>query len=172
MHGFDWYDYGARFYDPEICQWHAIDPSCEKYYDVSPYAYCVDEPVRLIDTGGEKIIDSNGNIAVYYDSERNYHYTKYATNDIIRIVNSLKMTQQGRTQLGKMINSSINVKMEISPNVFRINNGYRLGAAIQGNSNSKDNYGETYKNGIYGIKESTMILYQGSIEEAIKKWNL
>jgi RHS repeat-associated protein len=114
----DWYDYGAHFYDPELCQWHAMDPACEKYYDISPYEYCAGNPIRLIDSGGEKIVDSNGNIAVYYDNENNYHYTKYATNDIIRIVNSLKMTQQGKTQIGQMINSSINVKMEISPNVF------------------------------------------------------
>jgi len=53
MHGFDWYDYGARFYDPEICQWHAMDPACEKYYDISPYVYCVDEPIRHIDIFGK-----------------------------------------------------------------------------------------------------------------------
>jgi|WetSurMetagenome_2_1015567.scaffolds.fasta_scaffold73248_2 RHS repeat-associated protein len=57
--GLDWYDYGARFYDPELCQWHAIDPLCEKYYDVSPYVYCAGNPVNIIDTNG-KVIDTSG----------------------------------------------------------------------------------------------------------------
>jgi RHS repeat-associated protein len=55
MHGLDWYDYGARFYDPELCQWHAIDPSCEKYYDVSPYVYCAGNPIKLIDSNGKDV---------------------------------------------------------------------------------------------------------------------
>jgi len=56
MHGFDWYDYGARFYDPELCQWHAMDPACEKYYDISPYAYCAGNPINIIEIGGDSII--------------------------------------------------------------------------------------------------------------------
>jgi RHS repeat-associated protein len=38
-HGLDWYDYGARFYDPELCQWHSVDMLAENYYDVSLYAF-------------------------------------------------------------------------------------------------------------------------------------
>jgi len=30
-----------------------IDPSCEKYYDVSPYVYCYDEPIKKIDIEGK-----------------------------------------------------------------------------------------------------------------------
>jgi len=59
QHGLDWYDYGARFYDPELCQWHSVDPACEKYYDISPYAYCGDEPIRRIDKDG-RVIDVSG----------------------------------------------------------------------------------------------------------------
>ena len=52
MHGLNLYDYGARLYDPLIGQFTSIDPLCEKYYSVSPYAYCAGNPVNRIDPDG------------------------------------------------------------------------------------------------------------------------
>ena len=56
MHGRNAYDYGARFYDPLLPTWDRIDPLCEKYYHVSPYAYCLNNPVNAIDQEGQKVI--------------------------------------------------------------------------------------------------------------------
>ena len=55
MHGLDWYDHGARHNDAAIGRWHVIDPLCEKYYDISPYAYCAGDPVNAIDPDGKSI---------------------------------------------------------------------------------------------------------------------
>ena len=52
MHGLDWYDHGARHNDAAIGRWHVMDPLCEKYYDVSPYAYCHNNPIMLVDLDG------------------------------------------------------------------------------------------------------------------------
>ena len=30
----------------------SLDPQCEKYYSLSPYAYCAGNPVRLVDIDG------------------------------------------------------------------------------------------------------------------------
>jgi len=55
MHGLDTYDYGARQYNPILTRWDRMDPLCEKYYDVSPYAYCENNPVNAIDPDGRKV---------------------------------------------------------------------------------------------------------------------
>lgn len=56
MHGLDWYDYGARHYDAALGRWTTMDPLTEKYYDVSPYAYCHNNPVNRIDPDGRNPI--------------------------------------------------------------------------------------------------------------------
>ncbi|RRC94393.1 RHS repeat-associated core domain-containing protein, partial [Prevotella sp. OH937_COT-195] len=50
------YDYGARRYDAATCRFTTMDPLSEKYYSTSPYAYCVNNPVRYIDPDGREVI--------------------------------------------------------------------------------------------------------------------
>ena len=57
MHGLGWYDYGKRFYDPNYrLSFISIDPLCEKYYSISPYAYCANNPIRYVDLQGDSLI--------------------------------------------------------------------------------------------------------------------
>lgn len=51
-HGLHWYYYGARHYDPCIMRFTTMDPMCEKYYNLSPYAYCGNNPVNAVDPSG------------------------------------------------------------------------------------------------------------------------
>ena len=55
MHGLDMYDFGARQQDPTVGQFTSMDPMCEKYYNVSPYAYCMGNPIRYVDMHGDSI---------------------------------------------------------------------------------------------------------------------
>jgi hypothetical protein len=55
MHGLNTYDYGARQYNPATARWDRIDPLCEKYYSILPYAYCMNNPMKFIDPDGKKV---------------------------------------------------------------------------------------------------------------------
>ena len=60
MHGYDTYDYGARGLQAALGRFTSVDPLAEKYYSISPYAYCAGNPVNRIDPDGRKITNSNG----------------------------------------------------------------------------------------------------------------
>lgn len=53
INGLDLYDYGARHMSPDICRFTTMDPMAEKYYNLSPYAYCHNNPVMLTDPDGK-----------------------------------------------------------------------------------------------------------------------
>ena len=57
------YDFGARMYSAADARWTTMDPMSEKYYHISPYAYCAGDPVNLVDPDGRdwySYIDENG----------------------------------------------------------------------------------------------------------------
>ena len=54
MHGLDLYDHGARMYDAAKVAWDRVDRLAEKYNQLSPYLYCGNSPVVLLDDDGNK----------------------------------------------------------------------------------------------------------------------
>ena len=98
MHGLGWYDSKARTYDPILGMFPQMDPLAEKTPGVSPYAYCMGDPVKNVDPegrsvwsklgkGGIKIgkavakngVKALGDVATYTD----------AISDVIEDVNTL-----------------------------------------------------------------------------------
>ena len=70
MHGLNTYDYGARQYYSIVGRWDRIDPLCEKYYSVSPYVYCMNNPINAFDPDGKRVrpIHKTSNGTTYYKS--------------------------------------------------------------------------------------------------------
>ncbi|MBR3513345.1 MAG: RHS repeat-associated core domain-containing protein [Bacteroidaceae bacterium] len=55
MHGLDWYDYGARMYDPAMGLFTQVDLLAEQYPHLNPYMYCAGNPVKYVDPDGKSI---------------------------------------------------------------------------------------------------------------------
>ncbi len=68
--------YGSRYYSSEISTWLSTDPMADKYPSLTPYNYCANNPVKLIDPNGEEIVDADGN-TMYKDGK----WTNYATKE-------------------------------------------------------------------------------------------
>lgn len=63
MDGLDWYDSEARFLDVTAgARFTTPDPKAWDYPEVSPYAYCMNNPVNAVDPDGELILFINGKI--------------------------------------------------------------------------------------------------------------
>ena len=58
-HGLNLYDFVARLHNPAFPHFTTPDPLLEKYYSISPFAYCAGDPINLIDPTGMVITDSS-----------------------------------------------------------------------------------------------------------------
>ena len=46
--GLNWHDYGARMYDAALGKFTTMDPMAKKYYGMSPYTYCTNNPAKKV----------------------------------------------------------------------------------------------------------------------------
>lgn len=71
IHGLDEYDSKARWYYPTIVRTTTMDPLAEKYYHISPYAWCGNNPIRKVDEDGQ----------YYYDWDDRCYRSDYGNHD-------------------------------------------------------------------------------------------
>ena len=55
--------FGSRYYSSDLSIWLSVDPMSDKYPSLSPYVYCANNPIKLVDPDGEEIVitGSDGN---------------------------------------------------------------------------------------------------------------
>ena len=86
--------FGSRYYSSDLSVWLSVDPMTSKYPSLSPYTYCADNPVKLVDPNGEEIIIEW--------RESQYRYEKDGT------LTHIKGTVLNERQLNRFINKAKN----------------------------------------------------------------
>jgi len=162
MNGLNEYDYGARRRETGIPVWTTMDPLAEKYYGVSPYAYCAGNPVKYLDPSGRRLVDANGNLM--YTQKGGW--TKYATEDVKRIGNDMMRTETGNKQWNKMANVSYSITLKLSSEDETVDKGNGIKERTFGVTNAVDV--TKNKNGIISIKKMDLIIYLGTIQTYLK----
>ena len=69
--------FGSRYYSSDLSIWLSVDPQASKYPSLSPYVYCANNPVKLVDPNGEdyEVVVEGNTItikATYYTNSENY----------------------------------------------------------------------------------------------------
>ena len=136
------YDYfGARYYSSSLGIWLSVDPMSDKYPSLSPYVYCADNPMRLVDLEGCK-----------WDSAAIIFVEKYKEEVNLRIgyINDLREKNNSTERLDLQFDEYNKILGELNDlgndpnNIYRITNGVNLGKNVHG----KVSYGGTNDAGL------------------------
>ena len=101
-------DFGINYIDSEARfqrldgAFNSIDPLCEKYYHISPYSYCIGNPINTIDPNGNIWINAQG-----FLKYQNGKWTKYATELDKSIGQELQSTPTGHRAFKYLVENPI-----------------------------------------------------------------
>ncbi|HBG69166.1 MAG: hypothetical protein A2W93_07790 [Bacteroidetes bacterium GWF2_43_63] len=150
--------FGARYYDSDLSVWLSVDPMSDKYPSLSPYAYCANNPVILVDPDGKAIKPANveADLAINclfrkYGGERVFGLTQIKSdgtnpNDFN---NSYYSTSYSKSKFKKEYNSfakSNNLSKQDKKNamsLFKILSSekvYEVGIATSNSTGQSNNY--------------------------------
>ena len=129
--------YGARYYWSEVLTgWLSVDPMMDKYPNISSYAYCVWNPMKLVDPDGREIDD----------------YKLNTTNG------SLILTKKTNNKFDMIIPDNGRAPLFVSKGIL---NGEKIGDDV-----SKTGFSATDGKQAEGIKAMTYISFNSNRELA------
>lgn len=107
--GLNLYDYDARQMEVVSGRFTGVDPMAEKYYAISPYVYCANNPIKYIDPDG-----NDWRIRTQYNHETGkieYHITVNAVLYSNSSQNDIDMATLA-TNITKQVNDVYNINKE------------------------------------------------------------
>jgi len=81
--------FGARYYSSDLSIWLSVDPMSDKYPPLSPYVYCANSPIKLVDPEGEEMVESQ----YKWEYNQTTHELKYVGDDGGRFHQTVEMTK-------------------------------------------------------------------------------
>ena len=154
--------FGSRYYSSDLSIWLSVDPMASKYPSLSPYVYCANNPIKLVDPNGEEIVGTDGKAVSYnYDDKGNVVWSTNASDDTKRIGNAMLQTEAGKEQLDFLISGT---KTKITMKISADNRGSVMGEMIPGKSTKN-------KDGSIELMSATIMIYEGSIINYLDKDN-
>ena len=137
--------FGARYMDHELMAgWLSVDPMAYKYPNISPYAYCAWNPVKLVDPDGEEIWICDGNERFKYTAGMTSVELNGFSKNTVNALNEIyeKGSEEGAELINSLCSSSnvFNIKQqdEAKPNEFIACN--KINACARNNESFLDNY--------------------------------
>ena len=159
-YGLDFYDFEARAFDPVLMRFTRTDPMAEKYPGISPYAFCMNNPVRYTDPTGKWIVGTDGRPVVY---SKEIGWSRNASNDVKRVGNALLKTENGQKRLNAMFYHDEKISISLSSDIISEgNNSYRLG------DDKKTNIKQS-SDGNITVGEHKIIIYDEAIKGRISE---
>ena len=145
----DEYFFGARTMYAIMNRFNQMDPLCEKYYSVSPYAYCMNNPVRYMDPDGRDIVISGvlSNEALRQLQDRvgnGLTLSMSTTGTVSYMVNTNKKLRGNARRMVRMIDdNSITVNLITTDKTITSTGNLLVGGAFMGNVVTEDSNGKT-----------------------------
>ena len=167
MYGWNMQDHEAGWYDPVGIVWRSMDKLCEKYYDTSPYASCLNNPCRYVDYDGMKVLEK-GKIVIYYDKGKllvSPNASKYTRE----MFNSMMKTNTGKEMLSKMVKSPTSIHLifnETKDTRRKTKKGLKTTYA-KTQQTTKDGSSIRFNNGKYSSTTMYITFYLKNIKESM-----
>jgi len=139
--------FGARYYNSDISIWLSVDPLSDKYPNLSPYAYCGNNPVKLVDPNGMEIIiaGEDGSSTTYIPG------MKYTGDD--------KFTKKAIRALNKLSNGKSDIATTMVQNLHESENAFTIKS---GEKNTFSANNENAFASLSGLGENDFIANEGS----------
>ena len=109
-----------RLYDARVGRWLSVDPLFEKYVGMSPYNYCMLNPVMLVDPDGEDVVICDGEEHFLYEPQTSnlYDGNNVVIKNSVAVLNDMYSTKSGSKVLNALISSPTEYKIKSTGDAY------------------------------------------------------
>jgi len=160
----------------------SVDPLAKEYPDMSPYAFCLGNPIRYIDPDGEKVVDVTGQtvkVKIKKDTDGNYvasySFSKNADQTTIdefyangaKIIDAMIKTPTGRKtvkQISRVMTKVHYTLADKDDKGFVGTNASGETGMVYGITHDVETYNKAGENNVRLVKKAEITIYLAALE--------